>query len=199
MGYHHLALAARDMTAIHHFYEEVMGFELVKVEVAPVQDGGWAKHFFYRMDGNDSHFIAFWELHDVPGTASLETNLSRAAGVPDYINHIAFAVSSDDELDRRKARWLAAGCDVMEIDHGWCQARWLAAGCDVMEIDHGWCHSVYTKDPNDNLVEFCLTIGVFTAADREAAVAALSATAPPFSKAPPRIEMHRAGTGTGPA
>jgi hypothetical protein len=100
--------------------------------------------------------------------------------VPDYINHIAFAVSSDDELDRRKARW-------------------LAAGCDVMEIDHGWCHSVYTKDPNDNLVEFCLTIGVFTAADREAAVAALSATAPPFSKAPPRIEMHRAGTGTGPA
>ena len=177
MGYHHLALAARDMTAIHHFYEEVMGFELVKVEVAPVQDGGWAKHFFYRMDGNDSHFVAFWELHDVPGTARLETNLARAAGVPDYINHIAFAVSSAGELDRRKARW-------------------LAAGCDVMEIDHGWCHSIYTKDPNDNLVEFCLTIGAFSAADRDEAVAALSATAPAFSKTPPRIEMHRAGKDT---
>ena len=36
MGYHHLALAARDMAAVHHFYEDVMGFELVKVEVAPV-------------------------------------------------------------------------------------------------------------------------------------------------------------------
>jgi len=45
MGYHHLALAARDMAAVHHFYEDVMGFELVKVEVAPVPDGGWAKHF----------------------------------------------------------------------------------------------------------------------------------------------------------
>ena len=108
MGYHHLALATRDMAAIHHFYEEVMGFELVKVEVAPVPEGGWAKHFFYRMDGDDSRFIAFWELHDVPGTAGLETNISRAAGVPDFINHIAFAVSTADELDRRKGRWLAA-------------------------------------------------------------------------------------------
>ena len=45
MGYHHLALAARDMNAIHNFYEGVMGFDLVKVEVAPVPEGGWAKHF----------------------------------------------------------------------------------------------------------------------------------------------------------
>ena len=173
MSYHHLALAARDMTAIHHFYEEVMGFELVKVEVAPVPEGGWAKHFFYRMDGDDSRFIAFWELHDVPGTARLETNISRAAGVPDFINHIAFAVPTADELSRRKARW-------------------LADGRDVLEIDHGWCHSIYTKDPNENLVEFCLTTGSFTANDRAAAVAALTATAPEFSKPPPRIEKHRA-------
>jgi catechol 2,3-dioxygenase-like lactoylglutathione lyase family enzyme len=162
------------MAAIHHFYEEVMGFELVKVEVAPVPDGGWAKHFFYRMDGDDSRFIAFWELHEVPGTARLETNISRAAGVPDFINHIAFGVTTAEELARRKARW-------------------LAAGSDVLEIDHGWCHSIYTKDPNGNLVEFCLTTGTFTAADRAAAVAALTATAPEVSKPPARIEKHRAG------
>ena len=50
VGYHHLALAAKDMKAIHHFYEEVMQFELVKVEVGPSPQGGWAKHFFYRME-----------------------------------------------------------------------------------------------------------------------------------------------------
>ena len=173
MAYHHLALAARDMAAVHHFYEEVMGFELVKVVVAPVREGGWAKHFFYRMDGDDSKFIAFWELHDVPGTASLETNLCKAAGVPDFINHIAFDVTSAEDLDRRKNRW-------------------LAAGRDVMEIDHGWCTSIYTKDPNDNLVEFCLTTGAFTAADRESALAALTATAPAFTEDEPKIQMHRA-------
>jgi catechol 2,3-dioxygenase-like lactoylglutathione lyase family enzyme len=172
MGYHHLALAARDMTAIHRFYEDVMGFELVKVEIAPVPDGGWAKHFFYRMDGDDSRFIAFWELHDVPGAADVETNISRAAGVPEFINHIAFGVPTAAELERR-------------------QARWLEAGHDVLEIDHGWCRSIYTKDPNDNLVEFCLTTGSFTPADRAEAVAALGDIAPTFSKKP-RITQHRA-------
>ena len=67
---------------------------------------------------------------------------------------------------------------------------------DVLEIDHGWCHSIYTKDPNENLVEFCLTTGAFTAADRAAAIAALTASVPAFSKPPPRIEMHRASANT---
>ncbi len=172
MGYHHLAMAATDMRAIHTFYEEVMGFELVKVEVQPVNEGGWAKHFFYRME-DDSKFIAFWEMHDVPGGDTVETNLSKAAGVPDQINHIAFDVSDMDDLQRRKQRW-------------------LDAGLDVLEIDHNWCHSIYTKDPNDNVVEFCVTTGSFNAADRERALAALSETEPGFSEPPGAIELHKA-------
>jgi len=169
MGYHHLALACRDIAAIHAFYEGVMGFELVKVEIGPVPEGGWAKHFFYRME-NDSRFIAFWELHDVPGMESMETNLSKAAGLPDQINHIAFDVEDLDDLQRRKQRW-------------------LDAGLQVLEIDHNWCHSIYTKDPNDNLVEFCATTGTFDAADRAAALAALSAAQPAFSPPPASIQV----------
>lgn len=62
MSYHHLALATKDMKATHEVYEGVMGFKLVKVEVAPVLTGGCGKHFFYRMDADDSSFIAFWEF-----------------------------------------------------------------------------------------------------------------------------------------
>lgn len=171
MGYHHLALAARDMKAIHNFYEGIMGFELVKVEVGPAPEGGWAKHFFYRME-DDSKFIAFWEMHDIPGTEGFETNLSKAAGVPDHINHISFDVKDKPDLDRRRQQW-------------------LDAGLDVLEIDHNWCHSVYTKDPNGNFVEFCLTTGSFTAADREAALAALTAEKPDFSKPPANIQFHK--------
>ena len=76
MAYHHLALAAKDMKATHAFYEGVMGFELVKVEVAPVMGGGWGKHFFYRMNGDDSKFIAFWELHDTANQAEHKHNLN---------------------------------------------------------------------------------------------------------------------------
>jgi len=172
MGYHHLALAAKDMKAIHDFYEGVMGFELVKVEVAPVPEGGWAKHFFYRME-DDSKFIAFWEMHDVPGTEGFQTNLSKAAGVPDQINHIAFDVPDIAAFNMR-------------------MQQWLDAGYDVLELDHEWCRSIYTKDPNDNFVEFCLTTGAFTAKDRERALDQLTATEADFSKPPVKMEIHKA-------
>ncbi|MEP5763531.1 MAG: VOC family protein [Halieaceae bacterium] len=170
MGYHHLAMAAKDMQSIHAFYEGVMGFTLVKVEIGPVSAGGWAKHFFYQME-DDSKFIAFWEMHDVPGGDSVETNLSKAAGVPDQINHIAFDVNDSDDLQHRKQQW-------------------LDAGLEVLEIDHNWCHSIYTKDPNDNLVEFCVTTCSFTAADRERALAALSSDDLEFSAPPAAINKH---------
>lgn len=172
MGYHHLALAAKDMPAIHAFYEGVMGFELVKAEVQPAPEGGWAKHFFYRM-GDDSTFIAFWELHDMPGVGDFETSLSKAAGLPEYINHIAFDVHSMEELHQRRDQW-------------------QNAGLNVLEIDHNWCHSVYTTDPGGNMVEFCLTTGSFDAADRAHAIAALHAKEMRFSKPPATHAMHPA-------
>lgn len=172
MGYHHLALAAKDMNAIHAFYEGVMGFELVKAEVQPAPEGGWAKHFFYRME-DDSTFIAFWELHDVPGAENFETSLSKAAGVPQYINHIAFDVHSMEALNQRRDQW-------------------QAAGKAVLEIDHNWCHSIYTTDPGGNMVEFCLTTGAFDSADRDHALAALTADEMSFSKPPAKQTVHPA-------
>ena len=173
MSYHHLALATRDIAAIHAFYEGVMGFELVKVEVAKVMAGGWAKHYFYRMGGDDSCFIAFWEMHNVPGGDVFETSLSKAAGLPDEMNHIAFAVHSADELDTRRKQW-------------------SAAGKSVMEVDHNWCRSIYTKDPNDNLVEFCLTTGSFTDEDRARALAALGESEPKYTPPPASMAVHQA-------
>ena len=175
MSYHHLALACSDIAKIHRFYEDLMGFELVTVEIGPVPTGGWAKHFFYRME-NDSCFIAFWELHEVPGVGGFETNLSKAAGLPDHINHVSFGVADMSELQQRRQRW-------------------LDAGLEVLEIDHNWCYSIYTKDPNDNLVEFCLTTGEFTQADRERALAALDRDDLPYSTPPAAVDRHRPASG----
>jgi catechol 2,3-dioxygenase-like lactoylglutathione lyase family enzyme len=176
MPYHHLALAAQDMAAIHHFYETVMGFELVKVEVAPVREGGWGKHFFYRMDGNDSTFIAFWELHDVPEADRQVHDLNKAAGMPQGTNHYSFSVAGGEELQAMRERW-------------------QAHGLDVLEIDHNWCHSIYTRDPNGNMVEFCLTTGSFTPEDRARALAALGETTMNPSPPPARLKQWpRAGT-----
>ncbi len=170
MGYHHLALAAKNMSEIHAFYEGVMGFELVKVEIAPIMEGGWGKHFFYRMQGDDSKFIAFWELHDVKDQGSLEFDLNKAAGMPRGTNHFSFAVSSKEDLE------------------AW-RKRWNAAGLDVLELDHNWCHSVYTRDPHGNMIEFCLTTGSFSDEDRERALAALKETTMNASP-PPAMMKH---------
>lgn len=164
MAYHHLALAAKDMKATHAFYEGIMGFELVKVEVAPVHGGGWGKHFFYRIDGDDTKFIAFWELHDTPGQDKHVHDLNKAAKLPPGTNHFSFHVGSLDALHARRDAW-------------------NAAGLDVLEIDHNWCRSVYTTDPSGNMVEFCLTTGSFTEDDRKRALAALDETE--FKPSPP--------------
>ena len=171
MPYHHLAIATRDMPATHIFYSEAMGFELLKVEVANTPQGGWAKHFFY--DTGDGELMAFWELHDEQLPQSFETGLSRAAGLPEWVNHVAF--KADDMAAIEAAR-----------------DRWLKHGYDVLEIDHHWCYSVYATDPGGTLVEFCTTTGAFSQADRELARKAVHSDDIPRNQQAPRIQVHRA-------
>lgn len=180
MGYHHLAFAARDMQATHRFYSDVLGFELVKAVAAPTdKPGGWAKHLFYdtsgggpaRPDTDETSLIAFWELHDDRMDA-LDTAISTGLGFEAWVNHVAFAASDLDDIERRKSQW-------------------LGGGHDVMEIDHGFCVSIYTMDPNGILVEFCTDTAPYTQADREEALAVLHSDSPHLED-PPVPTFHSA-------
>ncbi len=154
MAFHHVAVATRDMRATHRFYTEAMGFELAKVVAAPTPEGGWAKHAFYET-GTDGEMIAFWELH-VDSLGEFPTDLNKAAGLPSWVNHLAFDAPSLDALaDRRRT--------------------WQELGITVLEIEHGFCTSIYTTDPNGITVEFCCTTRPFTAQERAAARAAVLA------------------------
>jgi len=145
MAYHHLALAgARPWAAVHHFYEEVMGFELVKVEVAPVQG---------RRMGRSTSSIA-WTATTRGSSPSGSCTTCRAPrisrrtsaaprGLPEYINHIAFAVSTADDLARREGP-LARG-------RSWTSWRSTTAGAPRST----------RRIRTTTLVEFCLTTGTF--------------------------------------
>ena len=170
MAFHHLAIATHDMTATHVFYTEAMGFELVKVEKARTPTEGWAKHFFYET--GDGELMAFWELHDDALPADFPTGLSRAAGLPDWVNHVAFGARDLDDLEIRKQRWL---------DHGY----------SVLEIDHDWCYSIYTNDPGGTLVEFCTTTRAFSQEDAAIARRALASDDIDFA-AQPNVQVHKA-------
>lgn len=178
MPYHHLALAVHDMTAIDCFYREAMGFSLERVVIAKTPEGGWAKHFFY--DAGDGELLAFWELHDEQIGDDFETGLAEAAGLPPWVNHVAFKANTIEELEQRSEHW-------------------LDCGYDVLDIDHGWCHSIYTTDPNRTLVEWCCTTAEPSETDRARAREALVRDDLPFDEGQararvresPNVALHR--------
>src|SRR5438128_1000659 len=122
MGFHHVALATRDTAATHAFYTEVMGFTLAKVVVGPTpgEHGGWSKHFFYETGLPGEAMMAFWELHDDAIGADFPVDINTTAGLPWWVNHIAFDAPTVDDLHRHRERWRAHGHHVLEVDHGFC-------------------------------------------------------------------------------
>lgn len=171
MAFHHVAIATRDLAASHRFYSEAMGFELTKVITGKTPEGGWSKHAFYDTGGDG--LMALWELHDDSLPQEWSPAISTALGLPLWVNHLAF--------DARDAATLETA-----------KQRWLRAGHDVMEVDHEFCVSLYTRDPNGILVEWCLTTRPFSAADREEALRRLSDPAPELaSPAPSRLYRAR--------
>lgn len=170
MAFHHVAIATRDLDATHHFYTEVMGFTLVKVEAGAAPEGGWARHLFY--DTGNGECLAIWDINDDPAVpAQFETSISRGLGLPSWTNHIAFNAPDLADLDG-------------------AQQRWLDQGYPVLRVNHGWCTSIYIDDPNGIAVEFCCTTQVFTDDDRELAEQLRVADQPPLSDPPiPEIIM----------
>ena len=175
MAFHHVALATRDTAATHRFYTEVMGFELVKVVVGPNpgEHGGWSKHFFFATNpsvSRDEGLMAFWELHDDQIGDDYPVNLNSSIGLPAWVNHIAFDAPTIEEL----------------YEH---RDRWRRHGHSVAEVDHGFCISIYTSDPNRNMVEFCHTTRPFTDAERERATAVLLDSSPTHDEHRPKMTM----------
>lgn len=160
MAIHHIALATRDTQATHRFYTEAMGFRLAKVVAGPTEHG-WSKHIFY--DTGDGGFIAFWELHDA-AIDNYSTAISTGAGLPVWVNHLAFTAYSSQDLDKAKDRW-------------------LHCGVTVMEVDHDWCRSIYATDPNGILVEWCAMVRSLGPDDTREAEALLANDNPPLEPA----------------
>lgn len=133
-GIHHVAYACRDLQETNHFYEELMGFPLVHTEVSAVGDG-FHRHVFY--DTGEGGLIAFFDLHGVGEREGWSEKISTGNGLPIWVNHISFGATEESQA-AAKARFTAAGIE------------------PLMEVDHGWCQSLYYKDPNGIMVEFCL-------------------------------------------
>jgi glyoxylase I family protein len=155
-GFHHVAFACKDLEATRHFYEDLLGFPLVHTEVQGRPDG-FMRHVFF--DLGDGSSLAFFYLSGIGEPDDYRTDISTGMNLPIWVNHYAFRA---DEPRVAEVRKKLAG-EGIEPE---------------MEVDHGWCHSVYFKDPNGILIEFCRDTPGFTP-DPENARALLTAVPQP--------------------
>jgi catechol 2,3-dioxygenase-like lactoylglutathione lyase family enzyme len=163
MGFHHVAIAVSDLAATHRFYTDAMGFRLVHVEAGESgEPSSWFRHVLY--DTGDGSLLAFFELHD-DRYADLDLGISTGLGLPPWVNHIAYTAVDLDALDLARDRWLASGLDVARMDHG-------------LSI------SIYTNDPDGNLVEWCCWTAELTDEHAHRAEHLLRDPAPPRNDVP---------------
>jgi catechol 2,3-dioxygenase-like lactoylglutathione lyase family enzyme len=174
MGFHHVALATHDPAATHRFYTDVMGFHLVKVVTAPTPDGtGFSKHFFYATDespNGETGMMAFWDIHDTRIGSDYSTDVNAAAGLPWWVNHIAFDAPDMDALQRHRDRW-------------------RSHGHKVLEVDHDFCVSIYIRDPSNNMVEFCHSTREFSAEEKSNALKWVADPKPPLDDYEPKVTV----------
>jgi len=160
MGFHHVAIAVKDVRTAHTFYTESMGFELVKVVKRQTPEGGWTKHIFY--DTGNGELFAIWDLRGIEGVVidpGWKGGMSTGIGLPYWINHIAFSAEDVADLERKKQRW-------------------LDNGHNVAEVVHEFIHSIYTKDPDGTLVEFTFPTMQLGRTDYEEALTLLADDTP---------------------
>jgi hypothetical protein len=116
--------------------------------------------------------MAFWELHDDHIGDDYPVDINAAFGLPGWVNHIAFDADTLDDLHERRDRW-------------------RRHGLTVAEVDHEFCVSIYTTDPNHNMVEFCHTVRAFSDEERSRAAAVLLDSSPAHDAHGPKITVWK--------
>jgi len=134
MGFNHIDLATKDMVATRAFYEDILGFPVVRSDVIEFEAGGRAEHVFF--DCGNGQMIAF--AYSARFSEKLDTGINKGLGLPPGVYHFAFEAESLENLLELKSSLERHGVTVRGVE------------------DHeGWCRSIYFMDPNGLQLEYC--------------------------------------------
>lgn len=147
LGFNHIDLGTRDMEATRAFYEDVLGFPLVRADLFEIGDQGVMKHFFFDCGGGQ--LIGFMSGEDVEKfPKDFDTSINKGLGLPPGVYHFAFQADSVETLASTKEQLEAHGVAVRgPVDH------------------EGWSQSIYFHDPNGLQLECCHLTRPFDADD----------------------------------
>lgn len=126
-GLGEVSIRVRDLAAMHKFYEEVVGLEVLRRDESFV--------FFRIAEGYGGHTqnIALFEASN---TMFLDNKAVQLNSQESTLHHIALNIALEDfEFEKRRLEGLGLKVDVTE--HEWLHVR-----------------SLYFPDPEGNLLEF---------------------------------------------
>jgi len=146
-GLNHIDLGTRDMEATRRFYEDVLGFPLVRADLVEFVGRGTMKHFFFDIGGGQ--LLGFMSGEDVEGfSKDFDAGINRGLGLPHGVYHFAFNAGSEAELEAVKQRLESHDVPVRgPVDH------------------EGWSKSIYFDDPNGLQLEYCHLTRAFVPED----------------------------------
>jgi len=141
-GVHHLGLATLDIDCTIEFFTQKLGFEVAWSDIIEPPEGGKIKHVF--LDTGDGSYLAFMSPEKVPGIPTAwATDINSAQDLAGAFYHFAFWMDDIPGLEAKRAQLLDRGVDVTPV------------------VDHEWCRSIYFRDPNGLLLEYCTTTREF--------------------------------------
>jgi len=126
-GLGEVAIRVQGLDAMHKFYEEVIGLEVLRRD---------ARFVFFRIAegyGGHSQVLA---LFDATELGLIEAKSPQVSVVTSTLHHIALNIALEDfELERKRLE--ALGLELEVVEHPWLHVR-----------------SLYFSDPEGNLLEF---------------------------------------------
>jgi len=126
-GLGEVSIRVKNLDAMHKFYEEVVGLDVLRRDESFV--------FFKIAEGYGGHSQNL-ALFDATNRISLETKSLELSPEQTTLHHIAFNISLEDyETEKRRLEGL--GLKVQATEHAWLHVR-----------------SLYFADPEGNSLEF---------------------------------------------
>jgi len=133
---HHVAYRCRDAKETVEWYRKYLNMDFVLAiaedQVPSTKDPDPYMHLF--MDAGNGNILAFFEIPKSPP-------MGRDPNTPPWVQHIAFKVNSEAELQEVKERLEADGIEVVGI------------------TDHAIFKSIYFRDPNGHRLELAADCG----------------------------------------
>lgn len=135
-GIHHAAYRCKDAKETVEWYARVLGmtYTTAFAEDHVPSTGEYDPYMHIFLDAGNGNILAFFELPNQP-------EMGKDPNTPQWVQHLALKVPSEEALLAAKAHVEAQGIDVLGPTH------------------HGIFKSIYFFDPNGHRVELAADIG----------------------------------------